>query len=312
MAAQSSSRVFFGLNYVGLETVMDFLSAGDAGCMYFVSKNCRRAFCRTVVPRHVSVYCCVQAANAFLATAVPSLRMIVQVALHGRVDVLELLLNAYEAAEEAGTAPMDDGYTSPTPSFEFEYTGKLLNDGTDIACAAASRGHTSALQFLASRPRNYGCFWHNWVSSIAAFYGHLETIRFLATRRIVPSHPVLEPAAASGNLELVKFLVDRPSGRPSTEWVEKNVVRCAAQFGHVHILQYLYERGFRAESCAIAYAAQEGQIDAIRFLRANQAPWSAVAVHKARQANRPEVAQWLVGHGCPNVLYDRGIVFYYN
>lgn len=299
MAAQSSSRVFFGLNYVGLETVMDFLSAEDAGCMYFVSKNCRRAFCRTIVPRHVPVYCCVQAANAFLVTAVPSLRRVVQAALHGRVDVLELLLDAYEAAEEAGMVLMDDGYKTSTPAFEFEYTGKLLHDGTDIACAAASRGHTSVLQFLASRPRNYGCFWHNWVSSIAAFYGHLETIRFLATRRIIASHPVLEPAAASGNLELVKFLVDRPSGRPATEWVESNVVRCAAQFGHVHILQYLYERGFRAESCAIAYAAHHGQLDAIRFLRANHASWNALAIRMARRASHTDVVQWLIEQGCP-------------
>jgi len=76
---------------------------------------------------------------------------------------------------------------------------------------------------------------------------------------------------------------------------------CAALNGHLHILEYLFERKFdQFDVLACRNAAKYGHLDCLKYLRETaKAPWNSQAVYHAHKRNHPECLQYLLDNNCP-------------
>ena len=75
-----------------------------------------------------------------------------------------------------------------------------------------------------------------------------------------PLRSITEAAALQGNLDVLQFMMDGPAaGNENVLW-NILVTRNAAENGHLHIIQYARNLGFRWESGTCAHAALNGHL----------------------------------------------------
>ena len=76
---------------------------------------------------------------------------------------------------------------------------------------------------------------------------------------------------------------------------------CAAEHGHLHILEYLVERKYdQYNELACEVAAENGHLDCLKYLHETaKAPWNKEAVREAHENNHPECVQYLLDNDCP-------------
>ena len=74
----------------------------------------------------------------------------------------------------------------------------------------------------------------------------------------------------------------------------------AARYGHRELVQWLCgEGGFAMDEKVVMNAAGAGDLELVRWLRANGCPLDATASAFAGMKGRLEVLQWLAAEGCP-------------
>lgn len=188
----------------------------------------------------------------------------------------------------------------------------------DCLGAAGVRGDTDVLRWIITRsdPIDNACE----VMADVAGAGHLDALALIADHCRRFCHELCSWFTLS-DVEAIAA-IDRVPPCPCTG----DVVRRAAAGGHVHVLAWLYDRGYRGRWCSIvaaargghievlewfagkghifdkanytAAAADGGQLGALKWLRAAGCPWDdRVCLYSAARGHL-HVLEWAMAHGC--------------
>ncbi|KAL2914142.1 hypothetical protein HK105_206400 [Polyrhizophydium stewartii] len=152
-------------------------------------------------------------------------------------------------------------------------------------CMAACYGHLELLKWLAARMPDGT--WTTAVMDFAAANGHLDCVKWLSANRTDGcSVGAMNGAARHGSLVTVMWL-----HKSRAEGCTPEAMNLAAQYGHLAVVEFLHEH--RTEGCtgkAMLKAAENGHADIVEFLFKNRAEGNiAEAAMAAARRGRPEV-----------------------
>jgi Ankyrin repeats (3 copies) len=94
-----------------------------------------------------------------------------------------------------------------------------------------------------------------------------------------------------------------------------DIYNYAARSGSAEVLRWLLQRGYRLDSKAYTHAAECGQWDMLKVLRAEGLEWGVLQGHPsyghapcsiAIQQGNLEAVRWLYKNGCPESSVDLG------
>jgi hypothetical protein len=175
-----------------------------------------------------------------------------------------------------------------------------------FCCAVALTNQLELLKWIREEKR---CEWDEFTIIAAAEEGNLEMVKYCVANECPMDSSACSIAAFYGHLECLKYLheeVKAPWDWQTAAW--------AAEKGHLHILEYLVERKydiFCADACADA--AKNGHLDCLKYLHETaKAPWNKVAVQWAHKRNHPECLQYLLDNDCPlprGWRYEHGTLY---
>jgi hypothetical protein len=139
----------------------------------------------------------------------------------------------------------------------------------DITLTSAARYNKLAeLQYLHSQ----GCVWPLGLLEVAATSGHLELLRWCHEHgcpfrevRMAPAH-----AAQSGNVELMAWVLQQPGTQLSV-----HAMKAAAVAGRLAMCKCLYAQQCPWDSSSTSAAACHGHVDVLHWLCDNSCPWEA-------------------------------------
>ena len=140
---------------------------------------------------------------------------------------------------------------------------------------------TNKLELLKWAGEKKKCTWGHDAIKAAARQGNLEMVKYCVAKKtpIYFDHITKEAcacAAKNGHLECLKYLCEEAF----VLWDKRTVTR-AVLSGHLHILEYLFERsgGYIYSKSACVDAAKYGHLDCLKFLHETaKAPWNSWAV----------------------------------
>ncbi|KAJ3412845.1 hypothetical protein HDV05_000186 [Chytridiales sp. JEL 0842] len=144
---------------------------------------------------------------------------------------------------------------------------ELLPDPDEMVNEACFGGHLQYVLHLEHTGTHISDeSWMNLALTIAR-QGHFDGIKYLwNTRPSCINKAAVDFAAASGNIELLHFLMEKVG----TSYSE---IDSASQEGHLHIvrsLHYDYDFVSRCSKAAMNGAAKNGHLDVVRFLHENR------------------------------------------
>ena len=101
-----------------------------------------------------------------------------------------------------------------------------------------------------------------------------------------------------GSVALAKWAL--AEGCPREDVYGTNMADCAAEYGHLELVKWLYgEGGFAMEKRVMAKAAMSGNFELVQWLRGEGCPWSYNTCSQAVAYSRVEVLRWARENGCP-------------
>jgi ankyrin repeat protein len=101
------------------------------------------------------------------------------------------------------------------------------------------------------------------VIGTAAYQGHFEVVRALLAGGS-ELHDALQSAGASGNPELVRFLLEAGADPRARTRFDESSLRGASREGHLEIVQTLLAAGARPCELALREAAHNGRVEVLR------------------------------------------------
>jgi hypothetical protein len=125
---------------------------------------------------------------------------------------------------------------------------------------------------------------------------NLETLKVNQRWRSLCPLPrsVLSKAAGIGDLHHVKWLVQRGSHGSQMQ----SAANVAVHNKHLHIMQYLHSAGCQLQQSYCKLAAKQADLEMLRWLRANDAPWDIADVACcAAERGSIEIMTWLQEQG---------------
>jgi hypothetical protein len=129
----------------------------------------------------------------------------------------------------------------------------------------------------------------------AAFQGRLPVLRLLHALGHKWHTKACDSAVEGGHLEVLQWL-----GEHGCAYKVTAMMRKAATYGHVHILDWLLlQRGGRLGADMMHAAAQGGQLLMCQYLRSIGCGWNAQVCDVAASNGHLSVLQYLREHGCP-------------
>ena len=195
----------------------------------------------------------------------------------------------------------------------FGWSGKAFSH-------AAKKGYLDILQWLLLENSNdYTIFLY----SNAAAKGHFEILKWAKKHGIQDSctaEDIAFWAASIGNLEMLQWVLENFPSTPENlmahassvemlEWLKSagyqphSALGRAAGRGNIDVLRWLLENNGMEDyddmQYACAYAARNGKLEALKWLREKGCPWSASTIEYASNNLHSDVAKWTIENGCP-------------
>jgi hypothetical protein len=160
------------------------------------------------------------------------------------------------------------------------------------------------------------------VCILAAKYGHLDLLKYLFKCGYIFDSQLILPAAHSGNLNMVKWLVIEKKCTFEWEayeyaafkghleivkwareqgyvWQDEYLSRAAAFGGHMKILKWIREKGCRWNARTSTAAAASGQLDILCWVRENGCFWNEETCSAAALYGHLDILKWARINGCP-------------
>jgi hypothetical protein len=182
--------------------------------------------------------------------------------------------------------------------------GEEDNDGNvaDQALFCWQVADTNKLEFLKWAREVKHCEWDEWTITVAAYIGNLEMLKYCFSNNCpCDEEESCEQAVREGNLDCVRFLVDKV--KPSRD-TEEDAAMQAAGLGHTDIVRYFVEERKISDDLkldCVATAALYGQLDCIKYLieeaKMPLNDWQYIA--SARYYEQRECENYLLEKWCP-------------
>ena len=163
---------------------------------------------------------------------------------------------------------------------------------------------TNKLELLEWAREVKNCDWDAKTSGAAAYHGNLEMAKYCVANGCPVNELACARAAGNGDLECLKYLhedVKAPWDWRTGAWAASN--------GHLHILEYLFERKYKFGARSCEYAAEEDQLECLKYLHeVAKARWTSssikTVVDRIRftffgNEKRLECLRYLLDNDCP-------------
>jgi len=131
--------------------------------------------------------------------------------------------------------------------------------------AAANGGYLEILKYLRS-PENE-CPWDDFCFYYAAANGHLEILKYLSDNDCPYNDFVTLSAARSDSIETMKWILNYVHDKEY--YVQFDLCDHAARYGHLEMVKYLRDIGYRCDEQTLEKAVIGGNHDIIEWLREN-------------------------------------------
>lgn len=169
-------------------------------------------------------------------------------------------------------------------------------DGS-VCAEAAGRGHLSCLAFLHST--GYGG-WDEDTPRAAAAWGHTECLAFALAHGCAWNPRLVCIAAASGGfLQTLTLAVETPTTIMTQGVISHTALVVAARGGHLDCLTYLHERGWPWSAEVCAWAASAGRLDCLAYAHDRGCPWDARTSAWAARNGHLHCLVYAHHQGCP-------------
>ena len=155
-----------------------------------------------------------------------------------------------------------------------------------ICLAAAGGGHLNVLKWL--RANNLP--WDTEASIGAALYGHQEVLKWLRANGYRLISGTCRSAISGGHLESLKWLMGYSMGIKPHEL-------CSLEENLRH--SPFKDNGQSWDEYACEYAAKNGRLEVLKWLRANQCPWDEYTCASAAGSGHLELLKWARDNGAP-------------
>ena len=137
----------------------------------------------------------------------------------------------------------------------------------------------------------------------AADSGSIECLRYLLRRHGWSPIDCAIGAVENNHRNVLEWMVKFPAGRKAMRWStpeEGSLIGKAAFFGYVDIMELLVEHGAVLNEEVAIDATDGGSVEALKWLRERDCPWSSyVFVKAAGWPGSEEIMQWALDNGCP-------------
>ncbi len=138
-----------------------------------------------------------------------------------------------------------------------------------------------------------GCKLTKYLSSLAALYGHLDTLKFIMDLNMVLiDKNICSNAALNGHLDVLKWAKENGC------YLDAKTCKFSAKYGNLNILKWLRENGCDWDSYTCAYAAEYGHLDILKWLRENGCEWDNHTCNSAARGGHLNILIWARENGC--------------
>jgi len=163
---------------------------------------------------------------------------------------------------------------------------------SSTACLfAASNGDLDMLRWL----RDNGCPWNERTCTDATYDGHFGVLKWARANGCPWSRDASVGAAWGGNLDMLQWLCIN-----ECPWDALGICMVATDGGHMHVLEWMHERGDLVRDKRLCTAAAcAGRLDVLQWLRTNECPWDHTVCSRAATEGHIEVLEWARDNGCP-------------
>lgn len=170
---------------------------------------------------------------------------------------------------------------------------------TEVCSAAAAGGHLDCLKWL--RLVTHAA-WNEDVCVSAVRGGHIYVLQWAMANGCPAAVLTSTEAIKQGNLAIIDFLVR------SHAWYTYNMIRDAATYGHLHVIEWAYGKGYLLDSDATQAAAAHGYTHILAWLRAHGCHWDTCACTVAAQNGHLDTLRWIRGDPTVTCLSPTGQV----
>jgi hypothetical protein len=134
----------------------------------------------------------------------------------------------------------------------------------------------------------------------AVNYGHLDILQFLYRQDSDDDDSFCTSAADRGDLVMLKWLRDN-----GCEWGDVEQVACrAAESNSIEILIWLQQQGDILTERVMKVAVTYGVTAVVKWLHANECPWSDEILCAAAFNGRTDLFKWMHENDCPGNWYS--------
>ncbi len=208
----------------------------------------------------------------------------------------------YYGVEKFTLELCDDKYFDKIPLSYFNKGNKVIIPLLTI------HGQLELIKFGISK----SCIFNYTYSGFAAAYGHLEILKWSQLNNYhidVNGFSII--AARTGQLDILKWLVGNKNNVNTevddgtdtsllcSEETEPDICSEAASNGHIEILKWAKENGYKLNTTACSTAALNGHFDVLKWLRENGCPWDKISCSNAAKNGHFEILKWLRENDCP-------------
>lgn len=163
-------------------------------------------------------------------------------------------------------------------------------DWDEFSCSnAAAGGHLDVLIWL----HKNGCPWDGWTNILAIRGGHFEIFKYVFENGCDDEGESYENAAFYGRLDILQFL-----RKNSLILWGRWVCAYAADGGQLTALKWLRENNCPWDSLTCTNAAKRGYLDVLKWAHENNCPWTCFTSFSAARNNQLEVLKYLHENGC--------------
>ena len=186
---------------------------------------------------------------------------------------------------------------------------------------ACKNGHLEIVKYLIEKGSFKDDYTLKFALTDATENKHWEIVKYFAEKHIIRKNDILHDAltdalyiASSGNLEMVKYLVEHGADADGIVAQYYTPLMAASADGYLDIVKYLVEHGAKINRitetpgsvfyCALSMASYAGQLEIVKYLMENGVNDKLsiyLALNDASDGGKLDVVKYLIEKGANNV-----------